>query len=45
MKAKETTIRVVWTEGFAIDKRTIEAPLEVKATATEYEVPLDAGKQ
>ena len=41
---KETTIRIVRTEGFTTEKRPIEAPLEVEATSTEYEVPLDAGK-
>ena len=44
MKVKETTIRVVRTEGFTTEKRPIEAQLEVEATGTEYEVPLDAGK-
>ena len=44
MKVKETTIRVVRTEGFTTEKRQIEAPLEVDSTTTKYEVPLDAGK-
>ena len=44
MKVKETTIRIARTEGFTAEKRQIEASLEVEATATEYEVPLDASK-
>ena len=39
-----TTVRIIRTEGFATEKGAIEASLKVDATATEYEVPLDAGK-
>ena len=44
MKVKESTIRVVRTEGFATEKRPMEAPLEIDAAAGEYEVLFDAGK-
>ena len=44
MKVKESTIRVFRAEGFATEKRPIEAPLEIVAAAGEYEVPFDAGK-
>ena len=44
MRSKETTIRVVRTAWFRTKEQPIEAPLKVETAATEYEVPLDAGK-